>query len=266
MTAAEFRVAVENRLAELLSDDATGGSPLAPVMRYAALGGGKRVRPVGMFEGAESVGGDGASVLNLACALELIHSYSLVHDDLPAMDNDDYRRGKLTVHKKFGEANGILAGDALLSRAQTILARECAVGQAFAEAAAYIACCAEDMVVGQALDLSGMRSQEEFLHMYSLKTGALFRAAFAGGAIAAGGTPEQVSAAEKYASALGAAFQLADDLLDVGEDNSVTAVIGENATRALLECYTAEAVRRAAELPRGDRLAELAKGLQSRKN
>lgn len=265
MTAAEFRDAVEKRLAELLSDDAMGGSPLASAMRYAVLGGGKRIRPVGMFEGAESVGGDGASVLNLACALELIHSYSLVHDDLPAMDNDDYRRGRLTVHKKFGEANGILTGDALLSRAQTVLVRECAVGHTFAEAADYIASRAEEMVTGQALDLSGMRSQEEFLHMYSLKTGALFRAAFAGGAIAAGGTDEQVILAENYAAALGIAFQLADDLLDVGEDNSVAAVIGEENTRELLDRYTADAIRYAESLPCGDRLAELAAGLKLRK-
>ena len=185
MTTAEFRELFERCFATLFD----GESEFDDALRYACFGGGKRVRPVGVWLGASAVNAAPPvdEVLSLACAIELIHSYSLVHDDLPAMDNDDYRRGRLTVHKKFGEAAGILAGDALLSRAAKVLASGAVqFGASYAAAAQVMTSAAEDMVRGQVLDLGGMRTEEEFRTMYALKTGALFRAAFLSGAIAAG--------------------------------------------------------------------------------
>ncbi|UKI21643.1 MAG: polyprenyl synthetase family protein [Christensenella sp.] len=141
-------------------------------MRYATLDGGKRVRPLCVYYGARATGRDAEvdEIVCIAVAIELIHNYSLVHDDLPAMDNDDYRRGKLSVHKKFGHANGILIGDQLLTLASCVLldgAR--AYGSQFARAAQEITVAAKRMVQGQAIDLCGCQSEEDYLDMYSQK-------------------------------------------------------------------------------------------------
>lgn len=245
-----------------------GESEFDDALRYACFGGGKRVRPVGVWLGASSVSPAPPvdEVLSLACAIELIHSYSLVHDDLPAMDNDDYRRGRLTVHKKFGEATGILAGDALLSRAAGVLASGTVqFGGGYAAAAQVMTKAAEDMVRGQVLDLAGMRTEEEFRGMYALKTGALFKAAFLSGAIVAGADAAQRDAVLGYAEALGLGFQIADDLLDEGEENSLVAVIGEERGRALLDECTSSALGYAARLPYGEALVEFAEKLRTRK-
>lgn len=264
MTTAEFRELFERRFAALFE----GESEFDDALRYACFGGGKRVRPVGVWLGASAVNAAPPvdEVISLACAIELIHSYSLVHDDLPAMDNDDYRRGRLTVHKKFGEAAGILVGDMLLSRAAGVLV-EGAVkfGADFAVAARVMADAAADMVRGQVLDLQGMRTEEEFGAMYALKTGALFRAAFLAGAIAAGATEEERERVSAYAEALGLGFQIADDLLDEGEESSLVTVVGGKAARELLEKCTLEAVACAASLPHGEELAAFAEQLRTRK-
>lgn len=265
MTSEEFRGLFEKCFSTLFE----GEEEFDEAMRYACFGGGKRVRPLGVFLGATAISPapPADEILSLAGAIELIHSYSLVHDDLPAMDNDDYRRGRLTVHKKFGEATAILIGDALLSRAAEVLASGAVqFGKKYAAAAAIMTKAASDMVRGQVYDLAGMHTEAEFRKMYALKTGALIGAAFSAGALVAGADAEQMSAVRAYAEALGLGFQLADDLLDEGEENSLVAVIGAEKARALLDECTEAAVGYAHKLPYGEALAEFAERLRVRKN
>ena len=265
MNASDFRALFEKCFSTLFD----GSEEFDGAMRYACFGGGKRVRPVGVYLGAASVSAAPPldEVLSLAGAIELVHSSSLVHDDLPAMDNDDYRRGRLTVHKKFGEAAAILVGDALLSRAAQVLASGAVqFGRKYAAAAAVMTKAAEDMVRGQVYDLAGMRTEEEFRKMYALKTGALIRAAFVAGATVAGADDKQIRLVAEYAEALGLGFQIADDLLDEGEENSLVAVIGAERGRKLLDECTERAVRCAGGLPFGEELAAFAEQLRIRKN
>lgn len=242
-------------------------SVLEDEMLYAVSGGGKRVRPVCVFLGAKAVCGDMPldDIMPFACAIELIHSYSLVHDDLPAMDNDDFRRGRLSVHKKFGEANGILTGDQLLSLAALLLVRN-AKGENSAKAAQTIMNAATDMVDGQVLDLKGCGTEREFLDMYAKKTGALIKGAFLAGALCAGASKEESDIIGKYAEHLGLAFQLADDLLDEGEENSIISVIGADNTRALLQAETDKATSCARKLQNPADLVDLAVSLAVRKS
>jgi len=190
-------------------------------MHYSLIGGGKRIRPVLALASAESVGGDPETILPVAISLELIHTYSLIHDDLPAMDNDDYRRGRLSNHKVFGEANAILAGDALLTYAFELLA-DPGVGQPerqlriIREVA--VAVGKDGMVGGQVADVAGegqMLTLGEIEKIHKGKTGALLTASARLGGILAGGTEQQVRALTDYAQALGLAFQIKDDILDV---------------------------------------------------
>ena len=190
-------------------------------MYYSLIGGGKRIRPVLALASAEAVGGDPESILPVAIALELIHTYSLIHDDLPAMDNDDYRRGRLSNHKVFGEANAILAGDALLTYAFELLA-DSGVGQPerqlriIREVA--IAAGKDGMVGGQVADVVGEGKTlklDEIEKIHKGKTGALLTVSARLGGILAGGTEKQVKALTDYAQALGLAFQIKDDILDV---------------------------------------------------
>jgi geranylgeranyl diphosphate synthase type II len=190
-------------------------------MYYSLIGGGKRIRPVLALASAEAVGGDPESILPVAIALELIHTYSLIHDDLPAMDNDDYRRGRLSNHKVFGEANAILAGDALLTYAFELLA-DSGVGQPerqlriICEVA--IAAGKDGMVGGQVADVVGEGKTlklDEIEEIHKGKTGALLTVSARLGGILAGGTEKQVKALTDYAQALGLAFQIKDDILDV---------------------------------------------------
>lgn len=199
---------------------------LAAAMRHSVLGGGKRLRPVLALLAAEACGGEVEAALPVACALELVHTYSLVHDDLPAMDDDDLRRGRPTCHKAFDEATAILAGDALATLAFEILAREVRPGEvalgcirALAEAAG-----PEGMVGGQMADLEaegrvdGTVAELEAIHRR--KTGALLRAALRMGGLVGGGTREQLEALDGYGRAVGLAFQIVDDLLDVEGDEA----------------------------------------------
>lgn len=270
MTIADFLTAFEKHLSDTI-DTVCGASPLAEGMRYAVLDGGKRIRPICVYLGA-SAATDGEveadlsdQVFALASAVELIHAYSLVHDDLPAMDNDDMRRGKFSVHKQFGEANGILIGDALLSLAMRLLTDGCIkYGNRFAKAAACIAKAAADMADGQAYDLSGRKTESEFLSMYALKTGAMIKGAFAAGALCGGADENTLDAVESYAEHLGLAFQLADDLLDVGEDNSIVAVSGEQRVRKMLERETEQSQIAAERLNNCEVLKEFALKLCNR--
>ncbi len=196
---------------------------LFEAMRYSLLAGGKRVRPVLTLEFCRVCGGDLETALPFGCALEMIHTYSLIHDDLPCMDDDDYRRGRLTNHKVYGEAMAVLAGDALLTAAFGIAARAEAPAEIRAEAVRTLSECAGElgMVGGQVLDLEGEERELDatYIHrLQELKTGALLKAACVLGVLVAGGTAEQRRAAEDYAGALGLAFQTRDDLLDLEGD------------------------------------------------
>jgi geranylgeranyl diphosphate synthase type II len=195
-------------------------SALSEAMRYSLLDGGKRLRPVLTLAFADALGGGRRLAEDAACAVECIHTYSLIHDDLPAMDDDDLRRGRPTSHKVFGEAMAILAGDALLTDAFAILAlgssEEQAVrGAMVAELA--LAAGAGGMVGGQVLDIADDRpaAQEYLMQLHRLKTGALIKASCRLGVMAARGSVEALDAAERYGVSIGLAFQIADDVLDV---------------------------------------------------
>ncbi len=196
---------------------------LLEAMRYSLLAGGKRLRPILALAACEAVGGGIEAAMGLACAIEMIHTYSMIHDDLPCMDNDDLRRGKPTNHKVYGEAIATLAGDALLTDAFGVLARLTPSGVprgALVETIAELSAAAGSpgMVAGQTLDLMDEGravSVEELEDLHGRKTGALFVAAAVGGGRLGGGGESQLAALNAYAHALGLAFQVIDDLLDV---------------------------------------------------
>ncbi len=212
---------------------------LADSMRYSLLLGGKRVRPVLFLGTLDSFGYDFRQEMNFALALECIHTYSLIHDDLPAMDNDDIRRGKASSHKAFGEANAILAGDALLSYAFDLLFDSCKKSLRHIEAAQEIsrAAGAEGMIAGQSADLfySGKSAGEKELEfIYRNKTGKLLVAPIVMAGILAGGETDKLRA---FGEELGFLFQLTDDLLDVkGEQNTVGKTLGKDEKEDKLTC------------------------------
>ena len=189
-------------------------------MDYSLLAGGKRLRSMLLLEFCHMVGGDWKKALPFAAAIEMIHTYSLIHDDLPCMDNDDFRRGKPTNHKVYGETMAILAGDALLTDAFTVASSASLPAESVLQAIQVLSECAGSlgMVGGQVLDIQSedrLLTEQEVLDIQTRKTGALIRAACAMGAIAGGATPEQYDAACQYAAGLGLAFQIRDDMLDV---------------------------------------------------
>jgi geranylgeranyl diphosphate synthase type II len=195
-------------------------------MRYSLFAGGKRIRPILCLEAARTVSPAAEGVAPAACTLELIHTYSLIHDDLPALDNDDYRRGKPTCHKMFGEAMAILAGDALLTLAFEVLAgipnlddsRRAAMMAELATAAGTVG----GMIGGQVADLEGEGKPPNAQLLESIhraKTGALLRASLRMGALYAGAAPQQYQALSCYGEHIGLAFQIVDDLLDVEESS-----------------------------------------------
>ena len=215
------REQVEAALAEALQHSDILDKTLASSMEYSLLAGGKRLRPILLMAAAEAVGGRGEDYLTSACAIEMIHTYSLVHDDLPAMDDDDYRRGKPTNHKVYGAGMATLAGDALLTMAFEVLLRQSGISDAVklsvlrevSEAAG-----AKGMVGGQAMDLGAQGQPVNIItlrRMHMGKTGALFRAAVRAGAILAGGDAAELVSLTRYAESFGLAFQITDDILDV---------------------------------------------------
>jgi geranylgeranyl pyrophosphate synthase len=217
------RARVNQALDDNLPKAANGEDPgrLCEGMRYAVLQGGKRMRPLVVVAACEAAGGRVEQALPACCALELVHAYSLVHDDLPAMDNDVERRGKPTVHVAYGEANAILIGDALITLAFELLARgaEGVSRAAMADAVAVLGRHAgiRGMVGGQAKDLELGQDISELAvleHVHALKTGGLYAASGALGALCAGVDSERVKRLERYGLAFGIAFQHADDILD----------------------------------------------------
>ncbi len=203
---------------------------LEEAMQYAVHNGGKRIRPVLAYAAAEAVGGALADADSCACAVELIHAYSLVHDDLPAMDDDALRRGQPTCHIRFGQATAILAGDALQSLAFEVLSQPSGKAQDIAAMVSTLAHAAgwQGMVAGQSIDIDAAgtaKDENELARMHRLKTGALINASVRLGALSTGrATPEQLRSLETYAGCIGLAFQVKDDILDVEGD---TAVLGK---------------------------------------
>lgn len=218
---------VNAKLAEYLPEEDILQADVITAMRYSLLGGGKRIRPVLVLEFCRICGGDEQIALPFACAVEMIHTYSLIHDDLPCMDDDDMRRGRPSNHKVFGEDTALLAGDALLTMAfETMLSDE-SVRLAGAQRAAKAAGClaraagAHGMVGGQVIDLMSEGrsiSLETLKKMDEGKTGALILASAQMGCVLAGADDKQIQAAESYARAIGLAFQIVDDILDVTGD------------------------------------------------
>ena len=221
------RLMVEEALEVALPQQDGPETRVVEAMRYSLFAGGKRLRPILCLAASEAVGGDLKAAMPAGCALEMIHTYSLIHDDLPAMDDDDLRRGKPTNHKVFGEAIAILAGDGLLTEAFVLLSdynsllpeRAARVIGVIAEAASY-----RGMVGGQVVDILSQNKRadlETVQQMHSRKTAALIAAATESGALAGKGSEVQVAALARYGRAIGLAFQIADDILDIEGDTEL---------------------------------------------
>ena len=236
-TLSDFLLASKEQVDRQLADFSGGHAMTSPCLaeslaaitrasQYALINSGKRIRPVMVYAAARAVGHEGAGtdLDHIACALEIVHSYSLVHDDLPAMDDDDLRRGKPSLHKAYDEATAILVGDGLQTRAFELLAdapglgaeQRIAMVKVLAKAAG-----PDGMVGGQFIDIQATGSDmtlEQLQAMHSLKTGALIRASLALGGIAAGASEQQLAALDEYGTHIGLAFQVVDDILDVESD------------------------------------------------
>ena len=234
----EDRLLVEEALERLLPPETKPPPSIHQAMRHSVFAGGKRIRPILCLESARIFAADVTPVLHPACALEFIHTYSLIHDDLPALDNDDLRRGKPTCHKKFGEANAILAGDALLTLAfQTIgeapvaAERRVAILTEIAAGAGTV----NGMVGGQVADLEaeGKSVGPEMLeYIHRSKTAALIRAAVVSGAVCAGAGKEDAARLRRFGEAIGLLFQVTDDILDVEESS---AALGKTAGKDMAQ-------------------------------
>ncbi len=283
--------AVDARLEQLLPPPAQRPESLHRAMRHSVFAGGKRIRPILCLEAAAAVCPEEAEqALDVGCALEMIHTYSLIHDDLPALDNDDFRRGQPTCHKAFGEATAILAGDALLTLAFEVLARH---GPPAAERRAAIladvsqaAGTFNGMIGGQMVDLESERrpvdaATVEYIHRS--KTGAMIRAAVRSGALAAGAPDDQLAALSEYGAQLGLAFQIVDDILDVeGSSQKLGKTAGKDAAQQKATYPAVHGLARSRELattriqkavaalealgPRGRWLREIALYVGERKN
>lgn len=234
----EDRIDVDAQLERLMPAESVQPPSIHQAMRYSVFAGGKRIRPILCLETARIFEADVAPALYPGCAIEFIHTYSLIHDDLPALDNDDLRRGKPTSHKKFGEATAILTGDALLTLAfETIAAapasaeRRVAMATEIASAAGTV----NGMVGGQVADLeaAGKKIGPQMLeYIHRSKTAALIRASVTSGALCAGASPEDVSRLRRFGETIGWAFQVTDDILDV---EGSSAALGKTAGKDIAQ-------------------------------
>jgi len=229
---------IEKALDGYLNQESQFPAVIHQSMRYSIYAGGKRLRPILALAATEALGGDISKSMPVACALEMIHTYSLIHDDLPGMDNDDYRRGKLTNHKVYGEGIAILAGCALLTQAFQLIASECrkqgvkpeivlqVIGE-ISEAAGV-----EGMIGGQVVDLQSegkVISLETLEYIHQHKTGALLRCSLRVGAMIGGASTEQLACLTTYAEKIGLAFQIIDDILDlVGDEKKLGKKVGSD--------------------------------------
>ena len=234
----EDRLSVDAALERLLPPESALPSSIHTAMRYSVFAGGKRIRPILCLETARIFAADVTAAHFPACAIEFIHTYSLIHDDLPALDNDDLRRGKPTCHKRFGEAIAILAGDALLTLAfESISAAPVAAERrvAMLTEVATSAGTVNGMVGGQVADLEaeGKRIEPQMLeYIHRSKTAALIRAAITAGALCAGGAPDDVARLRRFGETIGWAFQVTDDILDVEESS---AALGKTAGKDIAQ-------------------------------
>lgn len=262
MTANEYKNLVDSKLSEFFNPSGMSYDGLLESMHYSLTAGGKRIRPTLVLEFCRISGGDVEKALPVACAIEMLHTYSLIHDDLPCMDNDDLRRGKPTNHVVYGECTATLAGDALQAEAFGTIARselpaenKIACVEILADAVG-----SDGMCAGQYLDMVGESkrlTEEELDDINSRKTGALLIAACRMGVAAAGGSGEMLEAAVHYGACVGAAFQIRDDILDVistseelgkpiGSDaqehkNTYMALLGESKCMEMIEKLTNQA-------------------------
>jgi len=287
-TIERYGAMVEAALEDFFPDEQCRQSRIFEACRYSLMAGGKRIRPMLLLEFYRLCGGKPEEALPFACGLEMIHTYSLIHDDLPCMDDDDYRRGRLSNHKVYGEAMATLAGDALLNRAFEIMMMQTVVPAERAMAA--VACISRcsgvyGMIGGQVQDLAlegKTATLEELQEMVSLKTGALLRAACEGGALLAGAEEHKLQAARDYAAHVGLAFQIQDDILDVTGDQAVlgkaigsdannrkttfVSVYGLEACRGMVRNLTQQALAAADVFSDSEFLKELAQYLAQREN
>ncbi len=278
---ADYKAYIEKYLADWYAQYADQPqSVLYDAVRYSLLAGGKRLRPIFAFEFCRMCGGDWKTAAPFAAAIEMIHTYSLIHDDLPSMDNDDFRRGRPTNHKVYGEAMAILAGDSLLTDAFAVASQGGSI-----EGIKTIAECAgfNGMVGGQVLDIMSEQrvlTEEEVIAIQSRKTGALIMAACLCGVIAGNGSKLQKEEAIRFASTLGMAFQIRDDMLDVigtqeqmgkgvGTDankNTFVRLYGLETCEKLVQQYTSTAIDALDAFDDNAYMSDLAQSLTDRKN
>lgn len=268
-----------------LTDSPEPQKVLFEAMRYSLMAGGKRLRPFLVREFCRICGGTDEAAFPAAAAIEMVHTYSLIHDDLPCMDNDDLRRGKPTNHKVYGEATAVLAGDALLTDSFRVLCESPMDAAARARCVLILSTEAGScgMVGGQVLDIEAEQREctdAEVIAIQSRKTGALFRAACCMGVVCGGGTPAQFDAAERYADAIGLAFQIEDDILDVvgskealgksvgtdAEKNTFVRIYGIDKCRDLVKEQTGIAIQALSAFENAETLRELAMYLTDREN
>jgi geranylgeranyl diphosphate synthase type II len=278
----EYREIIEKELEQALHGD--DDFEVVQAMRYSTLGGGKRIRGVLTLEFCRIFGGDVNKAACAAAAVEMIHAFSLIHDDLPCMDDDDLRRGKPACHKQFGEAAALLAGDALLANGFNTVAAAAFIPkglkpQNVVSIISTLSNATMEMIKGQQSDIDFERraftgeptavTEEELLTMYNRKTCALISAACVCGAMCAGAGEGALHNARGYGSALGLAFQITDDLLDLetekADKKTHPLIVGEKKSRELAQAYTDTAVKIAEKLPNGEFLKELAISLINRK-
>lgn len=226
---------INTALTKYMAYEKNPQSIIYDAMKYSLFAGGKRLRPVIMLLVSDMLSGDEDEVMPFACAMEMIHTYSLIHDDLPSMDNDDLRRGKLTNHKVYGEAMAILAGDSLLNKAFEITSQHNYKNPDKALSAIAVLASSsgtEGMIGGQTVDIQseGKKiSTDELIYLHTLKTGAIIRSSGVIGAIMAGASKEQIKAIDEFCKNLGIAFQVQDDLLDVtGNEKELGKPIGSD--------------------------------------
>ena len=254
----EKRAIVNEALEKLFPESEGPAADLTGAMKYSIFAGGKRLRPILCIGAAEAVGGEGTKALPIACALELIHTYSLIHDDLPVMDNDDLRRGKPTSHKVFGEALALLAGDGLLTEAFHLMTGAelsdnvpsrslLKVIRMVAEAVGH-----RGMVGGQVVDVQSEGKEVDFdlvklIHRH--KTGALIEVSVSSGAIIGGGIQQEIEALTSYGQKIGLAFQIADDLLDIeGDSGEMGKGVGGDARKQKMTYPSVMGLKRSKEI------------------
>lgn len=283
----EWLPVIERELRRYLDVPEMPYRSVAEAMAYSAEAGGKRLRSLLTLEFCRLVGGDPKKALPFACSIEMIHTYSLIHDDLPCMDNDDFRRGRPSCHKKFGEATALLAGDGLLTKAFGVAAEAELPGDVITEAVKTLSAFAgpEGMVAGQMIDLTNEKvpPTASVLELtYRLKTSALLQAACRMGVLAGGGNEAQLAAAGDYAYKLGMAFQIVDDILDVTGDAAVlgkpvgsdaangkvtfVTLLGLEGAREMAAEYSRSALTALAAFPGSEELYALTEQLLSRRS